>query len=312
MRLGFPVRAVGCPASIQSDGGGEGERHLSLALMALGDMVRYLSDKGIRLYRLHARTVPQWAGQDANAWAGALDENARMLELLTHSLRTADLRLTLHPYADVVLNAPDAERVEWARGQLDAQARLLQALGQGREGSIVLHVGGVYGDARQARERFCASFERLSPAVQTRLALEHDDRRFDLADVLWIQARCGVPIVFDTLHHRVLNRSGLSRREGLESALGSWPEGLTPLIHYAAPRSEMRRARGDRIKAPTWTEHADYVNPFEFADWLYGCEGLPDFDIMLEAKARDLALLQLRQDLVRFSPQLLERHPGLA
>jgi len=311
MRLGFPVRAFGCPVSIETDGDGQGVRHLSLVLVALGDMVRYLSDRRVRLYRLHARMVPQWAGQEASAWSAALDENARMLDLVAQAVRTADLRLTMHPYADVVLNAPDAGRVEWARGQLDAQARLLDVLGQGREGRIVLHVGGVYGDALKARERFILGIERLSSRSRARLSLEHDDRRFDLTDVLWIQARCGVPIVFDTLHHRVLNREGLSMREGLERALYTWPQGETPLIHYAAPRSEMRRVRGERIKAPSWTEHADYVNPFEFADWLRDCRGLPDFDIMLEAKARDLALLQLRQDLARFSPELPERYPGL-
>jgi len=312
MRLGFPVRAFGCPVSIASDGEGEGGRHLSLALIALGDMVRYLVQKRIRLYRLHARTVPQWAGRDARGWAAALDENRRMLDLLAQSVRTADLRLTMHPYADVVLNAPDPERMEWSCRQLEAQARLLDALGQGREGSIVLHVGGVYGNALEARARFCTSYERLSPDAQARLALEHDDRRFDLTDVLWIQARCGVPTVFDTLHHRVLNREGMSMREGLERALETWPEGVTPLIHYATPRSEMRRVRGNRIKAPSWTEHADYVDPFGFADWLRDSVELPGFDIMLEAKARDLALLQLREDLVRFCPDLLRRYPGLS
>ncbi len=32
--------------------------------------------------------------------------------------------------------------------------------------------------------------------------------------------------------------------------------------------------------------------------------GLPDFDIMLEARARDLALLRLRADLRQYAPDL--------
>jgi len=32
--------------------------------------------------------------------------------------------------------------------------------------------------------------------------------------------------------------------------------------------------------------------------------GLPSFDIMLEAKAADLALLRLREDLRRYAPEL--------
>jgi UV DNA damage endonuclease len=34
--------------------------------------------------------------------------------------------------------------------------------------------------------------------------------------------------------------------------------------------------------------------------------GLPAFDIMLEVRAKDLALLQLRDDLRRFAPDLAD------
>ena len=36
-------------------------------------------------------------------------------------------------------------------------------------------------------------------------------------------------------------------------------------------------------------------------------DGLPEFDVMLEVRAKDLALLQLREDLRRFAPDLAER-----
>ena len=35
-----------------------------------------------------------------------------------------------------------------------------------------------------------------------------------------------------------------------------------------------------------------------------------EFDVMLEAKAKDIALLRLRQDLLRFAPHLAERFSG--
>jgi UV DNA damage repair endonuclease len=31
-------------------------------------------------------------------------------------------------------------------------------------------------------------------------ALENDDTRYSVADILWINQRCGVPLVFDNLH----------------------------------------------------------------------------------------------------------------
>ncbi|MFH1085155.1 MAG: UV damage endonuclease UvsE, partial [Chloroflexota bacterium] len=54
----------------------------------------------------------------------------------------------------------------------------------------------------------------------------------------------------------------------------------------------------------TWTEHADYINPFEFAAFCALGEALRPFDVMLEAKARDLALLKLRRDLARYAPEV--------
>jgi UV DNA damage endonuclease len=58
------------------------------------------------------------------------------------------------------------------------------------------------------------------------------------------------------------------------------------------------------VLAPQAGQHADYVNPFEFATLLAAARGLPPFDIMLEAKAADLALLRLREDLRRYAPEL--------
>jgi UV DNA damage endonuclease len=42
---------------------------------------------------------------------------------------------------------------------------------------------------------------------------------------------------------------------------------------------------------------------FEFATLIAAAHGLPPFDIMLEAKAADMALLRLREDLRRYAPE---------
>jgi UV DNA damage endonuclease len=47
-----------------------------------------------------------------------------------------------------------------------------------------------------------------------------------------------------------------------------------------------------------------FYQPFEFAAFLAAAHGLPPFDVMLEAKAADLALLRLREDLGRYAPEL--------
>ncbi|MCE5260191.1 MAG: UV DNA damage repair endonuclease UvsE, partial [Chloroflexi bacterium] len=135
-----------------------------------------------------------------------------------------------------------------------------------------------------------------------RIVLENDDRCFSAAEVLSINERCGVPLVFDWQHHQILNPQRIPWQEALSRCIASWPHTATPKIHFSSPRTELRSENG-RIKVPSWTEHSDYVQPFEFIQFMRSSDEL-DFDIMLECKARDLALLKLRQDLRRFAPDL--------
>ena len=58
--------------------------------------------------------------------------------------------------------------------------------------------------------------------------------------------------------------------------------------------------------APVWTGHADYVHPFEFMTFMRGAAHL-DFDVMLEAKVKDMALIRLRPDMLRYAPDAARR-----
>ena len=139
--------------------------------------------------------------------------------------------------------------------------------------------------------------------MRRRVVLEQDDSRYGHAAVRAIHEACGVPLVFDSLHHRVWNPEGVPVRDALAYSLGTWPDGVRPKVHYATARSEMRLLEGSRrIKLPTWTEHADFVVPFEFIDWM----GRPrDCDLLTSCwrpRRATWPSLQLRRDLVRFAP----------
>ncbi len=139
--------------------------------------------------------------------------------------------------------------------------------------------------------------------------LENDDVRFGVTDTLWVHARTGVPLVFDRLHHRLKGGETMSDRDALATCLAAWPSGVRPKIHWSSPRTEWLVEEQGADQAPKvtrtrWMYHADYVNPFEFIDFLRNAEGLPAFDVMLEVRAKDLALIQLRRDLERYAPDL--------
>ena len=155
-----------------------------------------------------------------------------------------------------------------------------------------------------AADRFLAGFEQLSEAARSRLVLENDDRVFGFGEAVTVAERAGVPLVFDIHHHRCHDPDGIDDREALELALDSWPTQVTPKIHFSSPRldmSEKRRRMGRRVERtpvlPDPRLHADLIDPAAFEAFLgHTALGL-NFDVMLEAKGKDLALLRLREQL---------------
>lgn len=57
---------------------------------------------------------------------------------------------------------------------------------------------------------------------------------------------------------------------------------------------------------PIWTGHADFIHPFDFISFFRTHADL-EVDVMLEAKAKDLALIRLRHDLARYAPDVAQR-----
>ena len=180
----------------------------------------------------------------------------------------------------------------------------------GPEAVLVIHVGGSYGDTRSGIDRWCTMWEQLPEAVRGRLALENDDLRYSAGDVLAIHERTGVRLIFDIQHFQCLNPERLELRPTIEKFLKTWPRGVRPKIHFSSPRTEMREVkRKDRrtkrkktvLLPPVWTGHADFVHPFDFANFFEAISDL-ETDVMLEAKAKDLAVRRIRQDLIRYAP----------
>jgi UV DNA damage endonuclease len=111
-----------------------------------------------------------------------------------------------------------------------------------------------------------------------------------------VAERAGVPLVFDLHHHHCHDPDRIDDREALELALATWPAGVTPKVHFSSPRLDVGRVKG-RPVLPDLRRHADLIDPIAFERFLrHTATGL-DFDVMLEAKAKDLALLRLREQL---------------
>jgi UV DNA damage endonuclease len=320
MLLGFAVKVLGRPNLPSNDARRwQSGPHLRVSLQYLEAIFGYLAAAGIGMYRISSDIAPYLTHPDLPQFHDQIAECAGELASLGARARAQGLRVSFHPSQYILLNSPDEQLVRKSIADLAAQAELLDKMCQGPEAVVVTHVGGVYGDLAAGRERWVRVYEQLSDQTRRRLVLENDDTRYGVADILWIHERTGVPLVYDYLHHWCLDREGIDQHEALAACLGTWPAGIRPKIHFSSPRTELRtverrdKATGKIARAqvpPIWSGHADYINPFEFIAFMRGAAGLRDFDVMLECKSKDLALLQLRSDLRRYAPDVAARFAG--
>ena len=311
IRLGFPVKVLGEPLRSHDSRRWQNAPHLSVSLAYLRDIFDYLRRKQIRFYRLAGQLAPYVTHPDLPAFHRQIEECATDLAATGDLVRQSGLRVTMHPGYYVQFNTPERWQARRADTELTTAVLLLDAMGLDLDAVVVVHVGGVYADAAAARERFVTRFLTLPEPVRRRLVLEHDDRRYSFEDALWIHRRTGIPVVLDTLHLRCLNPSGRTLEEALPAALATWPADRRPKIHFSSPRTALRTihsAIGERIQPPLPNQHSDFIDPFAFIDLLHLARRLRarPFDVMLEAKAKDLALLRLREQIGHFAPELAE------
>lgn len=336
LRLGFPVKVMGRP-DLKSNDTRRWQQgpHLKTSLEHVDAILDYLVAIGVDMYRMSSDLAPYATHPDMPQFHTMVADSDAELAALGAKARGLDMRLSFHPSQFVLLNSPDPALTAKSIWDLASQADMLDRMGMGPEAVLVTHVGGVYDDREASRARWIDGYAQCPDHVRRRLVLENDDIRFSAADVLWIHDRCGVPLIFDYQHFWCLNPEGLALRPTVERFVRSWPQGVRPKIHFSSPRTEMReikrkvtdkdRAAGSGkggaptrtvvkptsrtmtvLVPPIWTGHADFVNPFEFATFMRDVAGL-DFDVMLEAKTKDLALLRLRGDLARYAPDVAAR-----
>ncbi len=342
-RLGFPVKVMARPDLKSNDTRRwQAGPHLKTSLEYIDRILDHLAKHRIGMYRMSSDLAPYATHPDMPQFHSMVGESAAELRAVGAKARAGNIRLSFHPSQYVVLNSPDIELVKKSVWDLTSQAEMLDLMELGPEAVMVIHVGGTYGDRQAANARWVETWNTLLPEpVRRRLVLEHDDIRFSASDTLWIHRHTGVRLIFDHQHFWCLNPDDLDMIETLAAMLGTWPDGQQPKIHFSSPRTELREvkrkvgdaetarikkanarkakegakpARAPKVKtvqiAPIWTGHADYVHPFEFMTFMRAAGHL-DFDVMLEAKVKDMALIRLRPDMLRYAPDVA-RQFGLA
>jgi UV DNA damage endonuclease len=188
-------------------------------------------------------------------------------------------RLTFHPGPFNVLASPNDNVVKKTIVDLNKHSQIMDLMGLSTTpyNKINIHVGGVYGDKASALQRWVDGFKLLDDNTKSRLTIENDDKEsaYTVRDLMFIHQNTGIPIVFD-YHHHTCHPDGMTHKEALEMAMSTWPKDITPIVHVSEPRDDKN-----------FRAHHDYVyNKIDS----YGY----DVDIMMEAKAKELAVLEYK------------------
>ncbi len=241
---------------------------------------------GIGAFRIMSPLFPRMTHPEAGYKLSDLPDCRRIEELLGKVREWTvahDIRLSFHPDQFVVLSSPRPEVVDSSIRELEYQGWLAEKVGAD---VINIHVGGVYGDKGEALARFGRAYGMLTQRVRERLTVENDDVGYTVRDLLPLADSLSIPVVYDVHHHRCLP-DGLTAEEATLLVGQTWQgTGREMYCHLSSPREGWS---GKRPKA-----HADYIDPDDFPEcWLN-----KPMTVDIEAKAKELAVLRLMQDLL--------------
>ena len=248
-------------------------------------ILEWNNQNNIKCFRLSSDIFP-WASEYGIENSPYYKRIETILQACGHYATTNGIRITAHPGPFNVLVSPRENVVQNTITDLELHGKVFDMIGLPRTpyAKLNIHVGAAYGDKPTALDTFCRNFERLPESVRSRLTVENDDKpSLYTTEELYegVYKRIGIPIVFD-YHHHMLHPGNQTEQEALEMALSTWGD-IKPVVHYAESRCE--EYNDPKIKPQA---HSDYVlTPLND----YG----NDFDIMIEAKHKELALLRYRK-----------------
>ena len=249
------------------------------------EIIKWNHDNGFNFFRITANLFP-WCSEYKLSDMPDYDEICDVLSEAGSYATTNDIRITCHPGPFNVLTSPHEHVVENCIKDLTTHGEVFDLMNLSRTpyNKINIHIGGAYGDKVSSMERFCENFHRLPDSVKSRLTVENDDKAsmYSVVDLYeGVYKVIGIPIVFDYHHHRFCN-GGLSEEDALEVAISTW-NNIVPVVHYSESRNIEQEDNKIRPQA-----HSDYV--YDYID-TYGNR----VDIMVEAKAKELAVLKYKE-----------------
>lgn len=248
-------------------------------------ILRYNKAYNISLYRFTSKLVPlaTYPHIENIDYANEFKEE---FKAIGNFVKENDFRVSAHPDHFTLINSPNQKVIDDAIRDLKYHVDVYDAMGiSDYRYKLVMHVGGMYKDKKCSIERFKENFICLPDRVKKRIILENDDKSYTALDVLEICRELHIPMVLDVHHHNCVN-NGENIKDLLPHIFDTWNgEYFNPKVHFSSPKS-----------CKEFRSHANDINVEDFYEFVNIAKGIGrDFDVMLEAKNKDMALLKLSE-----------------
>lgn len=253
-------------------------------LDSLKEIIKYNIKNNIHFYRLTSKLIPLATHDKVDfdyikPFKGSFENIGKMIN-------NNEIRVDTHPDQYAVLNSVDKKIVKNTYEILEYHYKILKSLNV-KNPIIIIHVGSSVFGKEASITRFINNFNELPKHIKKSIAVENDDKVYNIKDVLKICQKLNIPMVLD-YHHYICNNEGEKLEEYIQDIVNTW-KSLNPKFHFSSPKSKLKKE---------FRSHHDYINSDDFINFLNIIKTIDkNVDIMLEAKAKDEALFRLIREL---------------
>lgn len=239
----------------------------------------------IKLYRFSSSLIPL-ATHPEVMWDYLTPFKAEWEEI-GYLVNHFHMRPSFHPNQFTLFTSQKQEITRNAVKDMEYHYSMLRAMNGLDNGLINIHIGGAYGDKKKALQRFRENLKLLPSYIKNLMTLENDDKTYTVEETLKICEKEGVPMILD-YHHFKANSGEEELSYFLPRIFSTWEKrNIHPKVHLSSPKSENE-----------FRSHANFVSLDFVLPFLKMAKELNrDFDVMIEAKQKDLAMLKLVEEI---------------
>ena len=262
-------------------------------LTNLEKIIDYNIKNNIHFYRLTSKLIPLASLNEIEF--DYIEKYKNYYRNIANKIKKHNIRIDTHPDQFCVLNSTNKDIVNNSIEILKYHYNILDALNIDNK-IIILHIGSSVLGKDNSIKRFVSNFNKLPNYLKECIAIENDDKIYNIKDCLNLCEKLNIPMILD-YHHHICNNDNLLIDDYLERIFNTWKNNI-PKIHFSSPKNKTKKE---------FRSHHDYINILDFISFLEKIKHLnTNLDIMLECKSKDEALFKLVRQLKYYNYKFID------